>query len=112
MSRSYSMFVRIAGIAPGRVEAVKVAACEEWSFDDWHDHEGTFSAVADGSLCAGETEEDFADRLAEAIWKANEAFCAVEIQATYLDMIPHEDHSRDEEDYLRLIGKEVEPTKP
>ena len=112
MSRYYSMFVRVSGFDSERIEAVKGAAFDVWPFDDWHDHEGTLTASADAQLCSGETEEEFADRLAKAIWEANETYCAVEIAATYLEEIPHENHSRDEEDYLRLLGKEVEPTKP
>ena len=34
MSRSYSMFIRITGADPERIEAVQEAVNEEWPFDD------------------------------------------------------------------------------
>jgi len=112
MSRSYSMSVQVSGFAPEHVEAIKDAAFEEWTFHDMDNRDGVLSSSADGRLCAGETEEEFADRFAAAIWKANKAFCPVEVQATYLDQLPYEEHCRDEDDYLRLTGKEVEQTEP
>jgi len=105
------MGVQISGFDPEYVEAIKDAAFEEWTFDAWDDHDGVLRSCADGCLCAGETEEEFADRLAKAIWKANGAFCPVEVQATYLDQLPYEEHCRNEDDYVRLIGKPEPDTR-
>ena len=103
MSRYYSMFVRIAGPAPERIDAVKSAAEAEWPFEDWIlGGEDVLTAVAEDSLCSGETDDEFAQRLAKAVWAANGAFCKVEVHATYLENLPHETYSFDQEDYQRL----------
>ena len=63
MSRYCNMAVTITGAARERVEAVKQAAEAEWPFEDWFlDDDGILTASADGNLCSGETEEDFADQ--------------------------------------------------
>ena len=105
MSRYYNMAVTITCAARERIDAVKQAAEAEWAFDDWFlDDDGVLTASADGSLCGGETEEEFAARLAKAIWTANGAYCGVEVHATYLDQMPYETHCFDEDDYRRLVA--------
>ncbi len=110
MSRYYTMAVTITGAAPDCVDAVKQAAEAEWTFDDWLLNDSVLTSPADGSLCGGETEEEFAERLAKAIWFANDGYCRVEVRATYLDQMPFETHCLDENDYRRLVassGKEA-----
>ena len=105
MSRYFSMFVRITGVAAGRVDAVKEAAEVEWPFEDWSlGVEGALTAAAEDSLCGGETDEEFALRLARAVWVANGAFCAVEVSATYLENLPYETYCFDQGDYHRLTA--------
>ena len=103
MSRYYTMTVTITGAACDRVDAVKRAAEAEWPFDDWLLNDGVLTSPADDNLCGGETEEEFADRLAKAIWTANDGYCRVEVRATYLDRIPFETHCLDEDDYRGLV---------
>ncbi len=103
MSRYYTMAVTITGAARDRVDAVKQAAEAEWTFDDWLLDDGVLTSPADGSLCGGETEEEFTERLAKAIWTANDGYCRVEVRATYLDQMPFETHCLDEDDYRRLV---------
>ncbi len=67
MSRSYSMLVRVRDVTPERVDRVKQAANDEWDFDDWHEHENSISSCVDGCLCGGETEDEFSQRLNDAI---------------------------------------------
>lgn len=73
-------------------------------FIDWYDQEETLTASAEGSLCGGESEEKFTERLSLAIWRANGAYCDVTVRATYLEELPYETHCLDEADYARLIG--------
>ncbi len=40
-----------------------------------------------------------------AIWKANGAYCEVSVDATYMESLPYETHSLDEDDYKRLMEK-------
>ena len=56
-------------------------------------------ATAEGNLCGGENEHEFADRLARAIWKANGGYCYVAVRATNLENMPYETYSYDEDDY-------------
>ena len=104
MSRYYNMAITITGVPNNRVDVVKEAATVEWAFDNWFlDDDGVLTASADNRLCGGETEEDFAERLAKAIWAANGDYCRVEVNATYLDQMPYETHCLEEDDYRRLI---------
>lgn len=103
MSLYYSMHVKITHAAPERIEALKEAAQAEWGFDDWSEFKGVLTASGEDRLCGGETDEEFARRLAKAIWTANDGFCQVELAATYLEKLPYEEYSFDEQDYHRLV---------
>lgn len=108
MSRAYDMCVEITGVKPERRERVIAACCEEWSFATGDFDDGSIlgpagrglTASAGGRLCGGETEEEFADRIATAVWRANGGYCQVTIHATYLEVIPCESHVRDEDDFV------------
>lgn len=102
MSRSYNMLVRVHDVAPEKVDRVKKAANDEWDFDDWHEAENILSAYADDYLSGGKTEEEFAEQLAKAIWVANGGYCEVEVVATYLENLPCETHTFDEDQYAQL----------
>jgi len=102
------MSVEITDAADGAVGAVRAAANAEWDFKDWdgqiQDAEGRkMSASGESALCGGESEEEFAQRLAGAIWKANRAFCPVKVRATYLEEVPFEEYVFDEGDYEELF---------
>ena len=109
MSRSYSMLVTINDVAPEKVDSVKQAARDMWDFEDWCECGNAISADVDGYLNGGETEDEFAERLAKAIWAANGGYCAVEVVATYLENLPCETHTFDEDDFRRLAEREVSP---
>ena len=103
MSRYYDMGVEIRGHDPLRVPAIKAAANEEWSFDDWYEAKAPavpfISAHARGNLCGGESEEEFASRLDCAIWEANKGYCEITVQATFLENMPYETYIGDEEEF-------------
>ena len=103
MSRYYNMFVMIVGARPDRFDQIKAAASDEWDFGEWEEHNGTMTASADDNLCAGETEQEFAERLAKAVWTANGSPCEVDVKATYLENLPHEEYSLDESDHERIM---------
>lgn len=104
MSRYYNMYVMVTRAAPDRFGAIKAAASEEWNFEDWDEFSGTLTASADGTLCAGETDQEFAEKLAKAVWTANDGPCEVEVRATFLEDLPHEDFVLDEGDYERIMA--------
>ena len=105
MSRSYQMFVRIRDFHTEHIDAIKGSAEHQWPFDDWSESDDQLTASADGNLCSGATEDEFAEELAREIWAANQGFCTVEVSATYLEDLPSEDYSFDEDDFQRLAGR-------
>jgi len=111
MSRFYEMSVEVSGHDRANVAEIQAAAEQEWAFDDWwfagdDDDAATMHASGQNSLCGGETEEEFTERLSLAIWRANGGYCRVSVDATYLENLPYETHELDESDYARLIQSE------
>jgi hypothetical protein len=111
MSRSYEMAVTITGFNKSRLNKIKKACLAEWPFelDEFSvDTKKVRTLTGKGIdfLCGGENEDEFSDRLAKAVWKANGSYCEVEVEASYLDAAPPcEEHVRGKNDYKRLIGK-------
>ena len=116
MSRAYEMHVKILGYEPEHRDRIIAACTEEWEFapedvsetPPEHCEDGTELMVgAEGNLCGGETEEEFSDRLAAAVWKANGSYCEVVVCATYLEELPYEEHIRDKEYYEKWKNTDV-----
>lgn len=111
MSRFYEMRVTVEGFDEPRKEAIQQACLEEWSFeaDDWFcferhtDDVRCMEASAQGNLCGGEGEDEFARRISKVIWKANGAFCPVTVKAVYMEELPYETYTMDEEDYAKAM---------
>ena len=63
-----------------------------------------WSSSAQSRLCGGESEKEFADRLAKAVWKANgkPGQC---MEATYLENLPYETCNRGTKAYTRLMDE-------
>ena len=99
MSRAYDMALRVKGFDKKKYKDIKSAAEKEWNFDGWLADNGELEVSAEGSLCGGETEDEFVTRLSCAIWKANGKYCEVEVTATFLEDLPCEIHAPSEEDY-------------
>ena len=117
MSRYYEMHLRVYGANPDRVDAIKDAAAGEWPFEDWHaveypDNPASFGSSGRDNLCGGEGDKEFAERLARAIWETNGGYCEVEVRATYLENLPCETYSFDEDEYEELVGQEGKAEKP
>lgn len=107
MSRNVSIDVEVTGFVPAQHRKIVAACCREWSFqaDDFiyvkpdPPRENNMTATADGQLCGGETESEFIDRLASAVWSANSAYCEVTVRITSLDNLPYDTRTKDETDY-------------
>jgi hypothetical protein len=117
MSRNYNMTVIVRSYDPEKSIAIREAAKDEWSFDDWDEdppeaERRQLMGWGDGKLCAGEGEEELVHRLAKAIWKANAAYCEVEVQSVFLDDLPNEVYFLDEDDYHRWIDGALVPDAP
>jgi hypothetical protein len=104
MSRSYDMTVEVSGHNPNKEPQIKTAAEAEWPFADWCDNgEGKIQASAQDYLAGGESEEQFTERVSVAVWRANGSFCEVVVNATYMEELPYEIHTLNEDDYARLM---------
>lgn len=103
MSRYYRMSLTVEAYAPQHRETLQAALQECWGFGDFYEHEGTLSACAENWLCGGETENQFAERLARLVWQANDAFCQVQVEAICLENLPCEEFAFDESSYRRLV---------
>lgn len=106
MSRFYEMGIKIIGLNKDRKAKIEAAAEENWPFSDWFLWEGTedkdkveLSAGGQSTLSGGMSEEEFAQIVCEAVWKANKAFCEVTVNATFLEDLPYETYSFDEDNY-------------
>jgi hypothetical protein len=106
MSRSYSMAVSISEFKKKRKDAIEEACNAEWSFDDWMlSSGGELVGVGESNLCGGETEDEFAERLRDAIWKANGEGCTISVNATYLEDLPCSYYTFDASEYKEKEGK-------
>lgn len=101
MSRHYEAHVEIKDFNKKKRAAIESAAEEIWNFEnDWYlteYGEPALSATGQGSLCGGESEEQFSARLARAIFKANGKPCAVTVTCTCLENLPCESYSFDKD---------------
>ena len=83
MSRFYEMSIEVSGHDPAKVAEIQAAAEQEWPFDNWwfagDEDAATMHASGQDSLCGGETEEQFTERLSLAIWRANGSYCHVSL---------------------------------
>jgi hypothetical protein len=108
------MYVVIKDHDPAKAEAIQTSASNEWDFEDWYsakdddvDKGIEMSATGQANLCGGEGEQEFSERLCNAIWEANGKYCEVEVTCTYMESLPHEDYSFDEEDYARWQAEKI-----
>jgi hypothetical protein len=111
MSRAYDMYLEVKEFQPKRSEAIKTEAEAEWPFEWFTDASDLLEGMGESSLCGGESEQEFADRLAKAVWQANGGSCAVLVTATYLENLPCETYEFDEEAFERL-SQQPEGTSP
>lgn len=123
MSRAYHMQFKVAELDPSKIDAISDLLGDEWVGGMYsYVSRDPYSVSWDGesSLYGGETEEEFADRIAVLIWQVNQGFCMVEIVATYLENLPCETYTRDQDFYEKvkveapeaLELKPAEPVKP
>jgi hypothetical protein len=115
------MTVEIKGYRARKLPKIIHACCEEWDFEpDDFTRQRTdplkrrydkVIATAQGDLCGGEQEHEFAKRLAMAIWEANGGFCLVDVRAVYLEELPYESYTYDEDDFKTMKGQGKEKRK-
>ena len=112
MSRRYDMDITVKGLK----EKAHMALADEAISSHWNASYGFLEPIegdepfrwlfftgGEGSLCGGETEEEFTGRIAEAIWDALGYYVSVTVTATYLEDLPHETLSMEEEEYAGYL---------
>ncbi len=111
MSRYYEASVEIEGFDTSKLEQIKNVCCEEWGFDiaafqDFERGSGAkgIESVAQDRLCGGETEEEFAARMASAIWNANLGFCRVVVNTLCLEELPYVAYPMEEDEYEEIMN--------
>jgi len=104
MSRAYTMQIEITGSDPDKRQQIEDVLRENWIVDDCAVEDEVLTVAGDSQLTGGESEEEFTDRIAKAVWKANEGYCEVLVNATCLEDMPYDTHYRDEGDYARLVA--------
>lgn len=111
MSRYYGMDITIDNIPQDKVLGVKKTLEDIW-FDGLDMYEfvpnsddGTYfiQQYHEDTLCGGESEEEFAERLTHAVWDVCGCFVPVLITATYLEDLPYEGYEFEEGDYDRYV---------
>ena len=111
MSREYSVDLRVIGLNPYQVEEIREAAEHEWPFHDWYEREQELDVTATATLTSGESEKEFATRLAKAIWLANAADCYIEIHTAYIEVPPAETFCFGSEEYASIMMQSEKTTK-
>jgi hypothetical protein len=112
MSRFYEMQTEIKGYNRSKADEIIAAALEEWTEFDGDIEETrclcsgenqdnateivVITGCGQGNLCGGETEEQFANRLTQEIFKANGGPCKVTVRATCMEDLPQETYEFDE----------------
>ena len=117
MGRQYDMDIAVKGLKEKAHGAlVGEAVAQSWNpgygyVDPVGGDDGpawVFLAGGEGSLCGGETEEEFADGIAEAVWDALGYYAPVCVVATCLEDLPCESHCREEEEYAEHLKRKEE----
>jgi len=107
MSRAYQIQVEVRRANLNRLAAINERCAAERFVDELTVDDGDNNSVmignAIGNLFAGETEEEFANELTRAIWKANGAFCDVTVRLLHLDDLPFNVIELGEDDYAEWI---------
>jgi len=102
------MDVEVRSFNMKRRKAIEAAAKSEWRFS----HKDKFGDIlafwGEDYLCAGESEEEFVERITRAIWEANGDFCKVRVRATYLEKLPFEVYELGLKEYKSFMEKKQE----
>ena len=104
MSRAYEMAIEVTGIARGRKKQVKKAVRSQWNVETIGGRGRDAFMAGEGSLCGGESEAEFSERLARAVWQANGGYCEVLVRATSFEALPYETHYFGRGDYKKMRG--------
>lgn len=98
MSRYYHMAVEITDFKPEKADLIINALQCDWDYDyvsQRYDPNKLY-LVGESNLVGGESEEEYAARVAVTVWRINGEYCEVEVVATYLEDLPYEIYTFDD----------------
>ncbi len=114
MSRCFKMRVTVRRYRPERMMDICGALLAQWDFDpsEFPDKGDPPPEALDvtgvDDLGGGMADDEFATRLAQAVWVANGAYCEVEVQSTDLDAAPPSTiHGWNEDEYREWLHKQA-----
>ena len=116
MSRAYRMEITVGDgdeeegglLTPIEVHSLADTIQGIWDVEEESPvYHGVQLYYGENALYGGETEEEFTDRLSLAVWESLGRYIPIQVEATNLEHIPSESHSRDKEDYKRLSRDEL-----
>lgn len=99
MGRLYEMAIHISGFRKERIKNIQTQIQKEWNVKELQSGKSTVSFFGEINLSGGESEDEFARKVATLIWNINGAYCKVEVNATYLENLPSETYSFTTKDY-------------
>jgi len=99
------MTIIISGFKPVKKKAIIEACRNDWEIEDEDISEecGTLTCCGRSFLGGNETENEFADHIAEEIWEANGEFCAVLVRTTRLEDLPFDEYERELPHYRKWL---------
>lgn len=126
MSRLYQMDVIVKNtgdLNSHEKQDLVSALSKEWpfSFDEFCRDEGDLVPAfvhlylygeGEGTLCGGESEEEFATSIAHAAWNAVGKYLPIEVSATLLEQLPCNCYNMEESHYETFLqNKRIEDEK-
>lgn len=117
MSRFYEMELVVENVLDKKTVEDVIGVCfEEFLFEDDDitrpiKKGDSLTIIGRGSLCGGESEGTFAERITDAIWKAVGRFVPVDVRATYLEDLPNELYEFGKDEYKLFLEEQKEETK-
>lgn len=102
MSRWYRMGITVRDFEEDKYGAISAAVTGAWDIEDTYKGEVDglrfIEFVGEDRLAGGETEEEFAARVRDAVWKAA-GRCRVAVIATCLEDLPFEQYVFSKEEF-------------
>ena len=95
---TYSVFVEIVEFTPNRVYAIKAAVEQVWPIKFWDTYKDQMTSV-DTLGTAFIDEAELAEAIINAVWKANQSYCYVNVHMLCMDSLPYEFFESCEEEY-------------
>jgi len=109
MSQTYEFHITVEGFDPAKKNEIQAEVESSWDFADWYEFQsknGPAMRSSGTDQLAGQSDTEFAGELTAAIWKINGKFCKVTVNSTFLDNLPTDTYSFEEEEYKDFLDEQ------